>query len=509
MRNVTRIAVWLVATALVASLAAAGEDGATGAGGAGNELIAQPASVLGQLNVTSGKEGDIEARATHFTGRGNWRIYDGPLPTMENLASYHDDPVSIYGLYLWLDGYLKYREDIRAVGFSNFRVGGIGRQADIADEGITALIEDGVAFTIVLGAKKRDEFETDQAFIDNALVTFRKVIERYGPGGSFFKDHPDVPRKPVMSYQIWNEPNFQYMYKGDGTNAMIPVRQKLYAKLLPAAYRMIKGIDPKIEVVGWTCGGAAAQDLPFVKNALKANPEMATAFDVFSTHPYTHPAPPDAWAVQKWGEYSLPNMLLKIRETFVNAGRPVDKLPVWYTEGGWTISRAEGGMFDAGRLDKDIQSAYYLRYYLMGLRLGVNRITVMSVVDTDGFNGGIFNRTAEWKRDDANPWRPVAHAIQNMIRLMPNPKLSRIFTDGTGGEFVYEFTSDKRKENSGTTIVAWKVTPKAKPVTLDIGDAYDKPVVVDMYGHTQPLTVTDGAVTVDIGPYPVFITRGR
>jgi hypothetical protein len=202
-------------------------------------------------------------------------------------------------------------------------------------------------------------------------------------------------------------------------------------------------------------------------------------------------------------------MLLQIRQEFVKAGRPVGKLPVWYTEGGWTISKAAGGMFDKGTLDADTQSAYYLRYYLMGLRIGVNRIAVMYIVDADGFNGGVFNRTTGWKRDDKNPMRPVAYAIQNMIRLMPNPKLKRIITDGTEGQFVYEFVSDKLKEDSGTTIVAWNVTPGAKAVNVNVGEAYAKPVVVDMYGHRKPLTVDDGAVTIEIGPYPVFITQGR
>ena len=35
----------------------------------------------------------------------------------------------------------------------------------------------------------------------------KALIGRYGPDGSFWSDHPDVPKQPIEAWQIWNEPD--------------------------------------------------------------------------------------------------------------------------------------------------------------------------------------------------------------------------------------------------------------------------------------------------------------
>ena len=34
------------------------------------------------------------------------------------------------------------------------------------------------------------------------------LVQRYGSGGTYWPDHPDVPRLPVIDFEVWNEPNF-------------------------------------------------------------------------------------------------------------------------------------------------------------------------------------------------------------------------------------------------------------------------------------------------------------
>ena len=36
------------------------------------------------------------------------------------------------------------------------------------------------------------------------------AVERYGPGGSFWAEHPSLPQRPIRTWQIWNEENFKY-----------------------------------------------------------------------------------------------------------------------------------------------------------------------------------------------------------------------------------------------------------------------------------------------------------
>lgn len=36
------------------------------------------------------------------------------------------------------------------------------------------------------------------------------AVRRYGPHGSFWDQNPQLPRRPIRTWQIWNEPNFKY-----------------------------------------------------------------------------------------------------------------------------------------------------------------------------------------------------------------------------------------------------------------------------------------------------------
>jgi polysaccharide biosynthesis protein PslG len=41
-----------------------------------------------------------------------------------------------------------------------------------------------------------------------------ELVHRYGPGGSLWRERPDVPRKPIAAWQIWNEPNLRIYWCG-------------------------------------------------------------------------------------------------------------------------------------------------------------------------------------------------------------------------------------------------------------------------------------------------------
>ena len=47
---------------------------------------------------------------------------------------------------------------------------------------------------------RRRESSPFQAFL-------RAVVRRYGSNGRFWIDNPDVPRRPIRHWQMWNEPN--------------------------------------------------------------------------------------------------------------------------------------------------------------------------------------------------------------------------------------------------------------------------------------------------------------
>jgi hypothetical protein len=73
------------------------------------------------------------------------------------------------------------------------------------------------------------------------------LIGRYGPQGTFWTEHPELPRHPVRAWQIWNEPHLNVWWNTDGRSpdAWAPE----YAALLKATYPVVKAADPGAKVV--------------------------------------------------------------------------------------------------------------------------------------------------------------------------------------------------------------------------------------------------------------------
>jgi hypothetical protein len=76
----------------------------------------------------------------------------------------------------------------------------------------------------------------------------RAFAKRYGRGGTFWRDRPELPADPVTRYEIWNEPNLK--------SGWCPKPQpEAYAKLLSGSAAAIRSVDPNAQIVS---GGVAA-----------------------------------------------------------------------------------------------------------------------------------------------------------------------------------------------------------------------------------------------------------
>ncbi|HEX3689712.1 MAG TPA: hypothetical protein VHV28_08445 [Solirubrobacteraceae bacterium] len=67
------------------------------------------------------------------------------------------------------------------------------------------------------------------------------LIGRYGPKGSFWRENPGIPKMPIRSWQIWNEPNIAYYWKQPFAST--------YAAMLKVAHAAVKQADPGAKVV--------------------------------------------------------------------------------------------------------------------------------------------------------------------------------------------------------------------------------------------------------------------
>jgi hypothetical protein len=158
------------------------------------------------------------------------------------------------------------------------------------------------------------------------------LVKRYGPDGSFWRTHPDVPRVPIHSWQIWNEPNIPAFWGGKPDPAA-------YAALLETASGAIRKADPNAEIV--------AAGLPFSKLG-PAAPRFLEgvyaagakgAFDTVAVHAY---APtPDAVVARA----------RSVRRVMAAHG---DNAKLWITEFGWGTGGKPGPL----TVSKEQQARY-------------------------------------------------------------------------------------------------------------------------------------------------------
>ncbi|MGI8712299.1 MAG: hypothetical protein ACR2NR_03775 [Solirubrobacteraceae bacterium] len=101
------------------------------------------------------------------------------------------------------------------------------------------------------------------------------LATRYGPTGAFWRARPGLPREPVDTYEIWNEPNLSVFWGP----APDPAR---YAELYPRTRDAIKAIDPHARVIvgGLTDPGS------FLSAMLAARPDLRGHIDGVAIHPW-------------------------------------------------------------------------------------------------------------------------------------------------------------------------------------------------------------------------------
>lgn len=106
---------------------------------------------------------------------------------------------------------------------------------------------------------------------------FVRLIGRYGENGTFWAEHPEVPRRPLRTWQIWNEPHLRFQWDTDRPWA------KTYGRQLRATYKTIKKADPGATVV---LSALSNESWKFLEELYKKG-RVRGFFDVAAMHPYT------------------------------------------------------------------------------------------------------------------------------------------------------------------------------------------------------------------------------
>jgi hypothetical protein len=103
------------------------------------------------------------------------------------------------------------------------------------------------------------------------------LIGRYGEAGTFWAEHPELPRRPLRTWQIWNEPDMEYQWvpRDDW--------QARYGKLLRDARDAIRAADPGARVV---LAGLTNSSWISLRSLYKLG-GIRGAFDVAALNAYT------------------------------------------------------------------------------------------------------------------------------------------------------------------------------------------------------------------------------
>ena len=140
-----------------------------------------------------------------------------------------------------------------------------------------------------------------------------QLIGRYGHQGSFWVEHPELDKRPVRFWQVWNEPEIDAYWNE-------PKPWVGYAKLVRASFRALRDADSRARLVLAGSVGVSWESLDrLYRQGIKGH------YDVAAIHPYTG-------SVDEVAEIVRRN-----RRVLRARGEP--KKPLWITELSWPASK--------------------------------------------------------------------------------------------------------------------------------------------------------------------------
>ena len=123
---------------------------------------------------------------------------------------------------------------------------------------------------------RRNPYSPPRRNADFTLL-LRKLIQRYGTNGSFWRANPELPRKPIRYWQIWNEPNNPIERYWDGPRGTRYAWPQGYAAILRESHKTIHRYDRGARTVLGGITGVAWRDLRrLYRNRVRNHFDVAT-----------------------------------------------------------------------------------------------------------------------------------------------------------------------------------------------------------------------------------------
>lgn len=291
-------------------------------------------------------------------------------------------------------------------------IGGVPTDFGATDPVVAAAARAGISvLPVVLGsppwAARRPALANSAPAGTAGYAAFmRALVQRYGPRGSFWTEHPTLPRQPIRLWQVWNEPNHAFYWSEQ------PFARD-YIALLRAAGRAIHGADPGARVL---LAGFAERSWETIASLYRAG--ARGSFDVAAIHPYT---------------FEVENVVRIVRLVRAALDRAGDRArPIMITELSWSsgagrVRRSFG--FDTTEIDQAARLGRAISLLTrMRRSLGLERIYWESWITYDrnvenpfDFSGLREQRPGGATRDKAalGAYRRTALATERCLRADP------------------------------------------------------------------------------------------
>lgn len=145
---------------------------------------------------------------------------------------------------------------------------------------------------------------------------------RYGEGGAFWKEHPELPSLPVYDYEIWTEANSTNFWTGSPNANEYAAAMKVISPPLHAAQPSAR----LLASIGWQ-NYSAYMDAFFAAGG-------GTAIDAIGYHPYAPTGP------------AIMSLVTGMRAKLVSNG--AGSMPIFITESGQPVVMSGNGAASAG-----------------------------------------------------------------------------------------------------------------------------------------------------------------
>jgi len=224
------------------------------------------------------------------------------------------------------------------------------------------------ALATVYGSAPWAEPSAEYAPLGDAQRPFedfvRAAVQRYGDGGSFWREHPGLPQTPIVDWQFWNEPNSKLFWK-PAPNVSD------YVELLRGFSTTVHSADPEAKVLLGGLFPTPRGDITMVSYLTQLYRQGAAGlFDGAAVHPYAA-TPQKAIAS---------TTLLR---TLMSRNGDADK-PIWITEVGWASAGTPPGLVVGLRGQADYVKQVFDLATASRRRLGIAGVVWYSLSDTPG-----------------------------------------------------------------------------------------------------------------------------